>query len=62
MLDEDGNIVTAHSLNKVPLMHIANEPKELCDGGKLADIAPTILSLMNLKQPSEMTGKSLIKD
>ena len=61
MLDKDGNIVTAHSLNKVPLMHIANEPKELCDGGKLADIAPTILSLMNLKQPSEMTGKSLIK-
>ena len=61
MLDETGNVMTAHSLNDVPLMHIANEPKELADGGILADIAPTMLALMGLEIPSEMTGKSLIK-
>ena len=61
MVDEKGNVVTAHSLNRVPLMHIAKEPHELKDNGKLADIAPTILELMNLEQPEEMTGESLIK-
>lgn len=61
MLDENGNVVTAHSLNKVPLMHIANNPKNLKDGGKLADIAPTLLDLMNLEQPKEMTGTTLIE-
>lgn len=61
MLNEDGDVVTAHSLNKVPLVHIANEPKELLDGGKLADLAPTLLNLMDIEIPVEMTGKSLIK-
>lgn len=61
MLDEKGNVVTAHSLNKVPMMHIANNPKNLKDGGKLADIAPTLLDLMNLEQPKEMTGITLIE-
>ncbi|MEG0918408.1 MAG: 2,3-bisphosphoglycerate-independent phosphoglycerate mutase [Anaerovoracaceae bacterium] len=61
MLDEDSNVITAHSLNKVPLVHIANEPKELLEGGKLADLAPTLLDLMNIDIPAEMTGKSLIK-
>ena len=61
MIDEDGNVVTAHSLNKVPLMHIANKPRKLKDGGRLADIAPTLLELMDLEQPKEMTGTTLIE-
>ena len=60
MLDRDGNVVTAHSLNDVPLVHIANHPSQLRDGGRLSDIAPTILKLMNLDIPEEMTGKPLV--
>jgi len=60
MLDEDGNVVTAHSLNQVPLVHIAANPVQLADGGKLADIAPTLLDLMGLDIPEEMTGNSLV--
>ena len=61
MLDADGNVITAHSLNDVPLVHIANEPVQLTDGGRLCDIAPTMLSLMGLDIPSEMTGRPLIR-
>lgn len=60
MLNEDGSVVTAHSLNDVPLLHIANAPIEL-KSGKLADLAPTLLDLMGLTIPGEMTGDSLIK-
>ncbi len=60
MLDEEGNVVTAHSLNPVPLVHISNEPHQLKDGGKLADIAPTMLTLMGLDIPEEITGESLV--
>lgn len=60
MLDEKGNVVTSHSLNQVPLIHISKEPVPLNDGGKLADIAPTMLTLMGLQIPPEMTGISLI--
>ena len=62
MLDADGNVVTAHSLNQVPLIHIAKEPKTLKSGGKLADIAPTMLKLMDVPIPKEMTGNVLIAD
>lgn len=61
MLDSDGNAVTSHSLNKVPLVHISHSPSMLSDGGKLADIAPTMLDLMGLEIPKEMTGNSLVK-
>ena len=61
MLNEDGSVVTAHSLNEVPLVHIAKEPVQLKDGGKLADLAPTLLQLMGITVPAEMTGESLIK-
>ncbi len=60
MLDETGNVMTAHSLNEVPLVNISNDPAPLKSGGRLCDIAPTILKLMNLDQPDEMTGTSLV--
>ena len=61
MVDEEGNVVTSHSLNPVPLLHIAEDPVELSNGGRLCDIAPTMLELMNLPIPAEMTGRSLVK-
>ena len=60
MLNEKDEVVTAHSLNDVPLVHIAKEPVKLKDGGILADIAPTMLDLMGIPIPDEMTGQSLI--
>lgn len=60
VLAADGNPVTAHSTNPVPLI-ITKEGLKLRDGGVLADIAPTILELLGIEQPCEMTGKSLIK-
>ncbi len=61
MIDEKGEPMTAHSLNEVPLVHISSEPKQLVSGGRLADLSPTLLALMNIPQPEEMTGRSLIK-
>ncbi|MBR4020910.1 MAG: 2,3-bisphosphoglycerate-independent phosphoglycerate mutase, partial [Firmicutes bacterium] len=58
MMDEAGNVVTAHSLNQVHLVHIAAEPVQLADGGKLADLAPTMLDLMGMDIPEEMTGRA----
>ncbi len=60
MEDDNGNVVTAHSTNQVPFVHIAKEPvKGFKTGGKLADIAPTLLMLMELPIPAEMTGNCL---
>lgn len=59
MLDENGKIFTAHTTNPVPLCIIGHTCK-LKSEGKLADIAPTILEILNLKKPSDMTGESLI--
>ncbi len=61
MTDEKGEPLTAHSMHPVPLVHIAKEPRQLEGGGKLCDIAPTMLELMGLPIPQEMTGKSLVK-
>ena len=62
MLDADGHVVTAHSTNPVPLVHISAEPAVFGkDSGKLADIAPTLLRLMDLPVPPEMTGDCLVK-
>ncbi|MBQ6400864.1 MAG: 2,3-bisphosphoglycerate-independent phosphoglycerate mutase [Firmicutes bacterium] len=61
MIDEEGNVMTAHSLNPVPLVHIAREPRQLKDGGRLCDLSPTLLDLMGLPIPPEMTGQSLVK-
>ncbi len=56
-----GNPHTSHTLNPVPAI-LFNGPKNksLSNGGRLSDIAPTILELMNLKPPPEMTGNSLL--
>lgn len=59
MLDKEGHILTTHSLNKVPF--IINRKDIKLKEGKLADIAPTILKLMNLPIPEEMTGNILIE-
>lgn len=61
MINEDGSPNTAHTKNLVPLFYISNEAEEkkLRDG-KLGDIAPTILTLMGLNIPEDMTGKILI--
>ncbi len=61
MLDADGNPVTKHSTAKVPLCHICNEPVPFAkETGKLADIAPTILTLMGLEVPAGMEGEVLV--
>jgi len=62
MLDEEGRIFTAHSTNPVPVVvHSPQKKIENLREGILADISPTILKLMDIPQPAEMTGKSLIK-
>ena len=59
MLASDGTPFTAHSTNPVPFI-VFNHECELREGGVLADIAPTMLKLLGLPQPSSMTGKSII--
>ena len=60
---ETGKINTKHTTNPVPLILVSSELKKyrLQKNGALCDLAPTILDLLNLKKPSEMTGKSLIR-
>ena len=60
-INEDGTPNTAHTLNLVPLFIIDNDWKGNINSGKLGDIAPTILTMMNLPVPKEMTGNILIK-
>ena len=61
MIDEKGDVVTKHSVSKVPLCHICNEPARFkADSGKLADIAPTLLTLMGLDVPDGMEGDVLV--
>lgn len=60
MLDDKGNPITKHSTNPVPLMLVSNDTNfELVDG-KLADIAPTLLQLMDIEVPTEMEGNNLL--
>ncbi|MGN0454976.1 MAG: 2,3-bisphosphoglycerate-independent phosphoglycerate mutase [Ruminococcus sp.] len=60
MVDDDGDPFTAHTTNPVPFC-VVGYPCKLRKGGKLADIAPTMLEILNLEQPAEMTGESLIE-
>jgi 2,3-bisphosphoglycerate-independent phosphoglycerate mutase len=60
MLEPDGSPNTAHSLNPVPLIVTAEGVGPLRSGGILADVAPTALELLGIRQPQAMTGKSLL--
>ena len=62
MIDyKTGEPHTAHTTNPVPLIVVsADKNLKLKQGGKLADLAPTMLDLMNLEKPEEMTGESLL--
>jgi 2,3-bisphosphoglycerate-independent phosphoglycerate mutase len=59
MLDEDGSVNTAHSLNPVPFI-VTAEGASLDGEGILADVAPTVLELLEIEQPEQMTGRSLL--
>ena len=61
MINDDGSPNTQHSLNLVPLFVIDKEWKGTVDAGKLGDLAPTLLHIMGLKIPKEMTGNVLVK-
>ncbi|MPV85245.1 2,3-bisphosphoglycerate-independent phosphoglycerate mutase [Ostreibacterium oceani] len=57
---ETGKPFTSHTTFPVPLLLVNGDGKRLTDGGALCDLAPTVLALMDIEQPPEMTGKSLI--
>jgi len=59
MFNEDGSPHTAHTTNLVPIVLVSDKHKSI-QAGKLGDIAPTILKLMNIPQPDLMTGVSLV--
>jgi 2,3-bisphosphoglycerate-independent phosphoglycerate mutase len=61
MLEDDGSPDTAHSLNPVPVVVTVEGAKLDPDGGVLADVAPTILEMLGIDQPAEMTGRSLLE-
>ena len=61
-LNEDGTPNTAHSLNPVPFVYVTDNKKAVVADGRLADVAPSLLHIMGVAQPAEMTGKDLIKD
>ena len=60
MVGEDGNPFTPHTTNPVPFCVVGYDC-ELREGGRLADIAPSMLKILGLPQPAEMTGESIIK-
>ena len=61
-LNNDGTPNTAHSLNPVPFVYISNNKNVKVENGILADVAPSILHIMGIEQPAEMTGKNLINN
>lgn len=62
MCDENGEPFTAHTTNPVWLVLVDDSRKDakLREGGRLADVAPTMLKMLGLPQPLEMTGESLL--
>jgi len=60
-LNADGTPNTTHSVNPVPIIYVTENKNVKLQNGVLADVAPTILHIMGLEQPKEMTGKCLIK-
>ncbi|MBB4080651.1 2,3-bisphosphoglycerate-independent phosphoglycerate mutase [Lewinella aquimaris] len=63
MINEDGSVNTAHTTNPVPVVYVGPnaDTVRLRPGGKLGDVAPTLLQLMGIPQPREMTGISLLR-
>jgi len=61
-INPDGSPNTAHSLNPVPCIYVTDNNSATIKDGRLADVAPTILHIMGLEQPSDMTGENLIID
>jgi 2,3-bisphosphoglycerate-independent phosphoglycerate mutase len=59
-INADGTPNTAHSLNPVPCIYVTSRTDAKVGNGRLADVAPTILKIMGLAQPAEMTGSALI--
>ena len=59
-INADGTPNTAHSLNPVPCIWVTDAKGKTLHSGVLADVAPTVLQIMGIPQPAEMTGKSLI--
>ncbi len=59
MINNDGSVNTAHTTNPVPII-VMDKQVEKVEDGILADIAPTVLKLLDIKQPKRMTGKILI--
>ena len=61
MINPDGSPHTAHTTNLVHLLYVAEDAEEFAlRDGILADIAPTLLAMLGVDQPEEMTGKSLL--
>jgi 2,3-bisphosphoglycerate-independent phosphoglycerate mutase len=61
MWDVENNVPwTAHTTNKVPFIIVSNQNYKANDGG-LSDLAPTLLKMLGISRPPEMTGKSLIE-
>lgn len=61
-INPDGSPNTAHSLNPVPCIYVTDNNSATIKDGRLADVAPTILHIMGLEQPADMTGENLITD
>ena len=61
-INPDGSVNTAHSLNPVPFIYVTENKNAKVQDGVLADVAPSLLHIMGLEQPAEMTGKNLIED
>ncbi len=59
-INEDGTPNTAHSLNPVPFIYVGTHKDAKVKNGRLADVAPSLLHLMGMKQPADMTGENLI--
>ena len=61
-INPDGTPNTAHSLNPVPFIYVTDNNSATVKEGRLADVAPSILHIMGLEQPADMTGENLISD
>jgi 2,3-bisphosphoglycerate-independent phosphoglycerate mutase len=57
-----GQAHTAHTCEPVPFIYVGKRNLKVREGGVLADVAPTMLKLLGLPQPAEMTGKSILVD